>query len=128
MNISDKETCEFILEGNLLAEKEFQAKIHVVLISCSPGPFIHRLSGTDSAIFELEKYIIYERQFDSLSKINSQLWEFKEKGANSIDPDEVAQYEPPHLDLYCLQIQLFIQSNFNGSNTFGTIKISSRQG
>ena len=28
------------------------------------------------------------------------------KQANSVDPDEVAHYEPPHLDLLCLQIQL----------------------
>ena len=27
--------------------------------------------------------------------------------ANSVDPDEAAHYEPPHLDLYCLQVQLF---------------------
>ena len=27
--------------------------------------------------------------------------------ANSVDPDEVAHNEPPHLDLRCLQIQLF---------------------
>ena len=26
--------------------------------------------------------------------------------ANSVDPDEVAHYEPPHLDLRCLRIQL----------------------
>ena len=26
--------------------------------------------------------------------------------ANSVDSDEVAHYEPPHLDLHCLQIQL----------------------
>ena len=26
---------------------------------------------------------------------------------NSEDPDEVAQYEPPHQDLGCLQSQLF---------------------
>ena len=26
---------------------------------------------------------------------------------NSVDPDEVAHYEPPHLDLHCFQIQLF---------------------
>ena len=26
--------------------------------------------------------------------------------ANSIDPDEVAHNEPPHLDLHCLQFQL----------------------
>ena len=32
----------------------------------------------------------------------------------------------PHLGLRCLQIQR--QSNFNGSNTFGTMKFSSRQG
>ena len=25
---------------------------------------------------------------------------------NSVVPDEVAQYEPPHQDLHCLQIQL----------------------
>ena len=27
--------------------------------------------------------------------------------ANCVDLDEVAHYEPPHLDLRCLQIQLF---------------------
>ena len=28
--------------------------------------------------------------------------------ANSADLDEVAHYEPPHQDLHCLQIQLFL--------------------
>ena len=28
------------------------------------------------------------------------------EGANSVDPDEVAHNEPPHLDLHYLQIQL----------------------
>ena len=28
--------------------------------------------------------------------------------ANSIDPDEVAHNEPPHLDLHCLQLSLLI--------------------
>ena len=32
--------------------------------------------------------------------------EFKDDRANSIDPDEVAHKEPPHLYLRCLQIQL----------------------
>ena len=32
---------------------------------------------------------------------------FKDKRANSVDPDEVAHNEPPNLDLGCLQIQLF---------------------
>ena len=27
--------------------------------------------------------------------------------ANSVDLDEVAHYEPPHIDLCCLHIQLF---------------------
>ena len=27
---------------------------------------------------------------------------------NSVDVDEVANYEPPHQDLHCLQIQLFL--------------------
>ena len=31
-------------------------------------------------------------------------WKFKDKWANSVDPDEVAHNEPPHLDLYCLQL------------------------
>ena len=34
-------------------------------------------------------------------------WEFKDHRANSVDLDEVAHDEPPHQDLYCLQIQLF---------------------
>ena len=33
--------------------------------------------------------------------------EFKDYRANSVDPDEVAHYEPPHPDLCWLQIQLF---------------------
>ena len=32
---------------------------------------------------------------------------FWSKVANNLDPDEVAHHEPPHLDLHCLQIQLF---------------------
>ena len=31
----------------------------------------------------------------------------KTRGANSIDLDEVAHFEPPHQDLRCLQIHLF---------------------
>ena len=27
--------------------------------------------------------------------------------ANSVDPDEVAHYEPPHLGIRCLQMYLF---------------------
>ena len=34
-------------------------------------------------------------------------WDFKDYRANSVDLDEVAHNEPPHLDLRCLQIQLF---------------------
>ena len=33
---------------------------------------------------------------------------FKIKMANSVDLDEVAHYWPPHQDLCCLQIQLFL--------------------
>ena len=45
-----------------------------------------------------------------------------------VNPGESAdnKLHEPHLGLRCLQIQR--QSNFNGSNTFGTMKISSRQG
>ena len=32
---------------------------------------------------------------------------FKDKKAKSVYPDEVAHNKPPHLDLGCLQIQLF---------------------
>ena len=28
--------------------------------------------------------------------------------ANTVDPDETAHYEPSHLDLQCLQIQLLL--------------------
>ena len=34
-------------------------------------------------------------------------WDFKHKRASSVDSDEAAHYEPPHLDLPCLQVQLF---------------------
>ena len=32
------------------------------------------------------------------------------KFANSVDPDDVAHYEPPHQDLHCLQILSFLVS------------------
>ena len=35
-------------------------------------------------------------------------WEFKDYSADSVDPDEVAHYEPPHLVLHSLQLQLFL--------------------
>ena len=57
-----------------------------------------------------------------------QYCELKDKRANGVDSDEGAHNELPHLDQRCLQIQLKVQSHFNGSNTFGTMNISSRQG
>ena len=39
-------------------------------------------------------------------------------GGNSVDPNEVAHYEPPHLGLQCLRIQLHIFS------VFGTLCVS----
>ena len=32
----------------------------------------------------------------------------QEKKAKSIDPDEAVHYEPPHQELHCLQVQLFV--------------------
>ena len=38
--------------------------------------------------------------------------------ANIVDLDEVAHYEPPHQDLHCLQIQLFLSLvNHSGTDT-----------
>ena len=31
-----------------------------------------------------------------------------QKIEDSVDLDEVAQYEPPHKDIHCLQLQLFL--------------------
>ena len=38
--------------------------------------------------------------------------------ANSVDPDEVAHHEPPHLDLYCLPLSLSSQNDINWTNHF----------
>ena len=39
--------------------------------------------------------------------------EFKDRGANSVDPDEVVQIEPPHLDLRCsANVTIFISGIF----------------
>ena len=37
--------------------------------------------------------------------------------ANSVDPDEAAHYEPPHLYQYCLQIQQFSVLMFSAKST-----------
>ena len=42
----------------------------------------------------------------------------KTGGANSVDPDEVAQIEPPHLDLRCsANVTIFISGTFRCMNT-----------
>ena len=38
--------------------------------------------------------------------VSSKLYPTVISKQNSVDPDEVAHYEPPHLYLHCLQIQL----------------------
>ena len=42
-----------------------------------------------------------------LQNLKKSYWEFKEYKENIVDPDELAHYEQPHLDLHCLQISLF---------------------
>ena len=46
--------------------------------------------------------------FEKLSNINCNLLKIKDYSANTVDPDETAHYEPSHLDLQCLQIQLLL--------------------
>ena len=49
--------------------------------------------------------------------------------AKSEDPDQTALYEQSDLVCtICLDVSVILQSNFNGSNTYGTLKISLRQG
>ena len=38
-----------------------------------------------------------------MTKIKNKLYNGKNQKANSADPDEMAHYEPSHLDLHCLQ-------------------------
>ena len=47
-------------------------------------------------------------------------------GANSVDPDEVAHYEPPHLDLCCLQMQLFSFSGAFWAKSLLTLKVPNK--
>ena len=36
------------------------------------------------------------------------------KVANNVDPDETAHYEPSHLDLHCLQNNIFWSAGLKG--------------
>ena len=40
------------------------------------------------------------------SSIENGASKYRDRGQNSVNPDEVAHNEPPHLDLRCLQIYL----------------------
>ena len=51
---------------------------------------------------------LYLQIFEKLSNINCILLKIKDYSANTVDPDETAHYEPSHLDLQCLQIQLLL--------------------
>ena len=47
------------------------------------------------------------KKMHNLISVSSKLQgEFKDKRAYSVDPDEAAHFELPHLDLHCLQIHL----------------------
>ena len=72
-----------------------------------------------------------------IKKIKSMLYHIessKTKGANSVDLDEVAQFEPPHQDLCCLQIQLFSSlvlkelNRDSGKKTIPMFFFAARQG
>ena len=41
------------------------------------------------------------------SVLRESILRIKRFEGNSVDPDEVADYEPPHLAVHCLQIYLF---------------------
>ena len=47
--------------------------------------------------------------------------------ANSVDPDEMAHYEPSHLDLHCLQRCLYWSVEMKGLTLNAPSKICSRQ-
>ena len=46
--------------------------------------------------------------FQKMLHLNYIVLRIQKLEGNSVDLDEVAQYEPPHQDLRCLQIQLFL--------------------
>ena len=56
--------------------------------------------------------------FEKLSNINCILLKIKDYSANTEDPDETAHYEPSHLDLQCLQIQVGL---------FGALRVTSSE-
>ena len=39
--------------------------------------------------------------------------------ASNVDPDEMAHYEPPHLDLHCLPWYLYLSTELKGFTTYG---------
>ena len=43
--------------------------------------------------------------------------------ANSVDPDEMAHYEPSHLDLHCLQRQLIWSAGLEGLIYYHTVYV-----
>ena len=61
----------------------------------------------DSSVFEfglvLVHYLKKGCQIDKNKKQNAKQCSEKTEKANSVDPDEMAHYEPSHLDLHCLQ-------------------------
>ena len=61
------------------------------------------------------KFLVCKISKKVSSKLQYVYREFKGPCANSVDPDEAAYYEPPLLDLWCLQIQSF---------SFGTLTVN----
>ena len=82
-------------------------------------PFKSLLGLVDKSTLNSQKAEdkIYVCKFSK--KVKSKLYHienFKDQRANSVDQDEVAHYEPPHRDLCCLQIQLFLSLVLNSSH------------
>ena len=75
--------------------------ITLTVISNLPGYLTLLLPNSDNKIFV--------SKFWKKSYVQAiPYWEFKDQRANRVDLDAVAHYEPLHLDLRCLQIQLFL--------------------
>ena len=95
---------ESLIKDTISFEQLGPGKFEVETWSFHIGPFIP----------EFLKWILSSLNLVRTNAPNRGLSHKSKQISNSVDPDEMARYEPSHLDLHCLHMYLFWSPRLNG--------------
>ena len=97
--IDEQRSSSSCTDGQAALLFDYAVRVHFQSHTCLFQPFNPRVSEVASSVSECGHV---HRSKHGIGKNKT-----KNRMTNSVDPDEMAHYEPSHLDLHCLQRFLF---------------------